>query len=448
MTSNKTPASANKSLFSMKHFDAERDLPIVYNRNYNIYFVGIELVHQFDTKKYSKLARLLNEQFLDTPFARYARRDEPFGSQASDDSSDRRTRRRRLWFLSANRPVNLAELAYYHTKRYIKQLFENKSELARVTEVWALNLVPMSMISRRLLTPIMWQTAGTIFAAHLAIQHGWAMNLGGGFHQAAADKGDTFCLVSDIGLAMLYIWRKHPAQKFMIIDLDAHKATGLERDLRVMDAKLRKLVYLVDVYNNSIQPSDPQAQPGADLSVQLARFTAGASYLKKLDACLAKAFQAFKPTLVIYVAGQDVLLNDQLGLMNLSDRAMVKRDELVFKWAVEEHKCPIVLLLGGGYLARGPKVLSDSVRNLYNKGLIWGGHRSGERSLTRPRQPRADNEPRGSSISAAKGQKSTTEFVTLYSTKTPTGNMADAMPPVTALKAESLKSTRTKKTPA
>lgn len=377
------------SLFSMRSFNAETDLPFVYCSDYNMSMAGLELVHQFDTKKYSKLARALSEEFHDTPYAR-TRADH---DELQDDETPvvensigtRKAAPRILKWLKPQRPCNTDEVALHHQTDYVSSIFEDKSLLARITEVWLLNLVPMTLIESRLLKPIMWQVAGTIFATHLAMQHGWAINLGGGFHQASSRNGDTFCIFSDIMIAIKYIWRKHPLQKFMIIDLDAHQAVGVERDIVDLPERRRKMVYMLDMYNGSIQPPDARADQGMDLRIELARFTSDETFLKRLAVGLDEAFKKFKPTIIIYVAGQDQLVTDQLGMMNLTDEALIKRDEMVFECAVNKHKCPIVMLLGGGFLSRGVKVQAMSIKNLYMSHLIWSGHRSGSRSLSRPR---------------------------------------------------------------
>lgn len=370
------------ALFSMRKFDYENDLPIVYSEKYNIYMMGLELTHQFDSKKYKKMAKQLSDDFLDTTFARHRRSDETLAEDEEPDNPSMQSRR--LRYLAPNRPVTIDELLLHHKANYVDIIHQEKSVLARITEVWLLNLIPMAVIESRLLNPIKWQVAGTIFATHLAMQHGWSINLGGGFHQASTDYGETFCIFSDVLVAMKYVWRKHPLQKFMIIDLDAHQATGIERDLVELSGKRREMVYILDIFNDTINPPDPTADQGINLRVQLGRFTGDATYMDRLEKALATAFASFKPTLIFYVAGQDILKNDQLGLMNISDDVLKKRDELVFTYATERNKCPIVMLLGGGYLSRGSKVQADSIRNLYAKGLIWGGQKSGSRTLTRP----------------------------------------------------------------
>lgn len=384
------------SLFSMRFFNAERDLPIVYNSNYNMKMAGLELMHRFDTKKYTKMSEYLSELFLDTPFAREKSLDD---SKEQNDDNDILNKVRKLRYLTPNRPVNEVELEIHHLRDYVQQIHSDKSLVARITETWLLNLLPLSLIESRLLTPIKWQVAGTIFAFHLAMQHGWAINLGGGFHVASFKSGETFCIFSDILLAIKYIWRKHPLQKFMIIDADAHQATGTERDFSLLDAKNRKNVYIVDIFNGSIQPPDPEADKEIDLRVELGRFVGDSTYMAKLKGSLSRAFANFNPTMIVYIAGQDVLKEDQLGLMNLSDDGLKQRDELIFSAATEKHRCPIVMLLGGGYLVRGIKVQADSIRNLYSKSLIWGGHRSGSRTLTRPKNTPINNSRSKSSSS-------------------------------------------------
>lgn len=368
-------------MFSVGAFDAERDLPIVYCDSYNIRMFGVELLHQFDTKKYRKIAQHLDYQFLDTQYARPLQRDEYSQIDQLDQLMPRRLR-----YLQPNRPIDMSELRSHHSASYIVQVHKDKSMLARITEVWLINLLSRCCIEARFLEPIKWQISGTIFAANLAMQHGWSINLGGGFHQASQEAGANFCLFSDVMLAIRYIWRKHPLQKFLIIDLDAHQAIGLERDLAKLPEKKRDLIFMLDVFNNSIQPADTEADAAINLRIELGRFTGDSTYLKRLDEALHVAFSEFRPSLVIYIAGQDVLKDDQLGLMNLSDGGLLKRDELVFKHAVEQHRCPIVMLLAGGYLARGVRLLAESIRHLYSLGLIWGGHKSGSRTLTRPRQ--------------------------------------------------------------
>lgn len=61
-------------------------------------------------------------------------------------------------------------------------------------------------------------------AGKLAIERGWALNLGGGFHHCSADKGGGFCAYADITLCIKFVFEHYRhIEKVMIVDLDAHQ---------------------------------------------------------------------------------------------------------------------------------------------------------------------------------------------------------------------------------
>jgi len=65
-------------------------------------------------------------------------------------------------------------------------------------------------------------------AALLALERGWSMNLGGGFHHCSADRGGGFCAYADITLAVRVVRKQCPEiNKVMIIDLDASQVRSL-----------------------------------------------------------------------------------------------------------------------------------------------------------------------------------------------------------------------------
>ena len=61
-------------------------------------------------------------------------------------------------------------------------------------------------------------------AAKLALERGWAINLGGGFHHCSATRGGGFCAYADITIAIRMVLDHMTSVKtVMIIDLDAHQ---------------------------------------------------------------------------------------------------------------------------------------------------------------------------------------------------------------------------------
>ena len=90
-------------------------------------------------------------------------------------------------------------------------------------------------------------------------------------------------------------------------------------------------------------------------------------YLNKISLSLDKAFSEFKPDFVIYNAGTDCMVGDPLGELNLSEQGIIDRDELVFYFAYDVHKVPIVMLLSGGYQMSNAPVIAQSINNLCEK---------------------------------------------------------------------------------
>lgn len=55
-----------------------------------------------------------------------------------------------------------------------------------------------------------YQTGGTILAGKLALDRGWAINIGGGFHHCSAERGGGFCAYADITLLIRFLFYYFP----------------------------------------------------------------------------------------------------------------------------------------------------------------------------------------------------------------------------------------------
>jgi len=59
-------------------------------------------------------------------------------------------------------------------------------------------------------------------AALLALERGWSMTLGGGFHHCCANRGGGFCAYADVTLAVRLVREQCPdVNRVMVVDLDA-----------------------------------------------------------------------------------------------------------------------------------------------------------------------------------------------------------------------------------
>lgn len=302
-------------------------LPIVYSDNYDITLFGIQNLHPFDTQKYSKIAWHL---------------DEVAGFSKSSFYTPQK--------------VSRGELLLVHSEEYLNSL-SNSKNIAYIAEMGALENVPNFILQERLLDSIRFATGGTILAANLALENGWAINLGGGYHHTKAEEGGGFGFFADVPIAIKELWRSNPKLKVLIVDLDAHQGNGNESIF-----KADQRIFILDVYNRDIYPKDKQAKEFIDFDRPVGSLN-NEEYLDVILNSLPLAIKNSQPDLIIYNAGSDVLLGDPLGGMNLTKAGIIKRDQLVFEYATKS-KVPIMMVLSGGYTSVSAKIVGESIENI------------------------------------------------------------------------------------
>ncbi|PSC71162.1 class III RPD3 type histone deacetylase [Micractinium conductrix] len=313
-------------------------LPVVYNEAYNIGFWGLEKLHPFDSKKFRRVLALLEAGGV-------LRRQQLV--QASEASQ--------------------AVLQEVHTPRYLAKLNSSSFTVAQVTELAPLVFLPPFLLRKKVLQPMATMAGGSMLAAALAMERGWAINLGGGMHHAAPDAGGGWCPYADIHLALrrLRVASGGAATRFLYVDLDVHQGNGVERcKLHFGEAEQ---VYIVDVYNGRAYPWDTEAKRAINQRVELEPGTGDDQYLGALAGALARAFEEFpNPDLLIYNAGTDILQGDPLGRLGVSPGGVVQRDRLVWATAVA-HRTPILQLLSGGYTPASTPVIARCIETLFNE---------------------------------------------------------------------------------
>jgi histone deacetylase 11 len=348
-TSGGHSSSGESELHEYVYQDQINFLPIVYSPSYDIDLFGIEKVHPFDTKKWSKIAASLSEFLLNNGGSRYE-----------------------IKYLQPKRCITRRELTIVHSDSFVNRMHHNKRTIASAAESFFLLLIPMAVIRARLVKPIKWQVSGSILASKVAMDQGWAINLGGGFHHCSHNSAGGFCLFADITLVIKFLWRHVSRElRFMIIDLDAHQGNGHERDVLSMAKEQQKQIYIMDVFNPLIFPHDVDARPAINRLIEVPTRTRGEKYLQLVEHHVTEAFSDFPdPDLVIYNAGTDILKGDPLGRLAVEFDDVVRRDEIIFSQTIGVHKRKILMLTSGGYSSKSATVVSASIQNLFNKKLI------------------------------------------------------------------------------
>ncbi|XP_028172661.1 histone deacetylase 11 [Ostrinia nubilalis] len=308
--------------------------PLVYDDKYNVSFLGLERFHLFDAKKWRNIIEYLKNAELIT--------DECLVKPHEAKKSD---------------------LLVVHTKKYLRSL-KWSTKVAMIAEVPVVACLPNMLVQYAYLRPMRLQTGGSILAGKLALERGWSINVGGGFHHCSGDKGGGFCPYADITLLIQFLIMNRLIQNAMIVDLDAHQGNGYERDFLGVPE-----VYIMDMYNRNIYPKDKEAKQAIRRKVELNNKVEDLEYMLKLRQNLKAALNEFKPDILVYNAGTDILDSDPLGFMRISEVGIIKRDEFVFE-ICKEHHIPIVMLTSGGYLRKTARIIADSIINLHSKGLI------------------------------------------------------------------------------
>ncbi|XP_076065917.1 histone deacetylase 11 [Oratosquilla oratoria] len=313
----------------------EFQVPIVYRPEYNIKAFGIEKLHPFDAGKWGNvLKHLKNKKLL-------------------DESK-----------IVKPREASKADLLLVHTPAYLSSL-KYSVTVARITEVLVVAMFPNSILQSRVLRPFRYQTGGSVLAGRLAVEKGWAVNIGGGFHHCSGNRGGGFCAYADITLTITFVLKTFPnIKRVMIIDLDAHQGNGHERDF-----SNRRGIYILDIYNSFIYPRDEVAKKAINRRVEIAPFTENEEYLDRVVTHVEGALNEFRPHFVLYNAGTDVLKGDPLGLLSLTAEGIIKRDEIVWQ-KVRRRKIPMMMVTSGGYQRRTAAIIADSLANLNAKGFI------------------------------------------------------------------------------
>jgi acetoin utilization deacetylase AcuC-like enzyme/tRNA(Arg) A34 adenosine deaminase TadA len=226
-----------------------------------------------------------------------------------------------------------ADILLTHTKAYWKRLGTgtlSEAAIRRLGLPWSEALVARARSS----------VQGTLTAARIAIRERVAANLGGGTHHAFADRGEGYCVLNDVAVAIRVLQRDAWMQRMAVIDCDVHQGNGTAAIFAEEP----------DVFTFSIHGENnfPLRKVPGSLDIALPDGTGDAEYLAALTPAISRILEEFCPGLVFYQAGVDPLVGDRFGRFQVSRDGLRRRDRLVLQ-ACRDADIPVVVTLGGGY---------------------------------------------------------------------------------------------------
>lgn len=283
-------------------------LPVVFSPRYSI-DIG---PHVFPMRKYALVAeRLVGEGII-------ARADIQEPEPASDEDVTR-----------------------VHDPGYASRLRQGTLALEEILQLempWSPGLADLAWLA----------SGGTLAAARAALAHGLAAHIGGGFHHAFPDHGEGFCALHDVAIALARLLRDGAIARALVVDLDVHQGNGTAA---IFAGEPRVITFSMHQENNY-----PRIKPPSDLDIGLDDGMEGPEYLALLHEHLPRLLATAQPELVLYVAGVDPYLHDQLGGLALRLTDLAERDRTVIEMA-RDAGAAVALTLAGGYARR----LEDTV---------------------------------------------------------------------------------------
>lgn len=230
------------------------------------------------------------------------------------------------------RPATAQDVRLVHTEDYVSRLCENRltpKELRRLGLPWSESLVQRSF----------YAVGGTIAAAHAALEDGYASNLAGGTHHAFADRGEGFCVLNDVAIAIRSLRHRGLIRRAAIVDCDVHQGNGTATIFANDE----------DAFTFSMHGANnyPLFKARSNLDVELADGTSDDAYLEELTGKLPAVFEN-DPEIVFYLAGADPYERDKLGRLAVSIEGLRERDECVLRYCFE-REVPVTTVMSGGY---------------------------------------------------------------------------------------------------
>ncbi|MEM6396333.1 MAG: histone deacetylase [Bacteroidota bacterium] len=197
--------------------------------------------------------------------------------------------------------------------------------------------------------------SGTLQCARLARDAGVALNVAGGTHHAYADRGEGFCIFNDIAIAANELLYQGEINRAIVVDLDVHQGNGTAK---IFENEPRVFTFSMHGARNY-----PTRKEKSDLDIGLPDGTEDEVYLSVLKDTLPDLLDRFRPDLVFYLSGVDVLESDKLGRLSMTIGGCKERDRFVFQTCAGRG-LPVAVSMGGGYSRKLADII-DAHANTY-----------------------------------------------------------------------------------
>jgi histone deacetylase 11 len=246
------------------------------------------------------------------------------------------------------------DLLLVHTQEYLDSL-KNPLTVGKL-----LNLDYVNPWDEYILEYFRYVSGGTLLATEHALENKTSVfNLGGGYHHAHPNRGEGFCLINDIAIAIRKMQTSQRAYRYLIIDLDYHQGNG-------------NLLYFqndenIFTFSMHADKWDEIPEKNNNIDIELPAHAKDQLYLDILRRELPGVYTIFSPDIVFYVAGSDPYIKDTLGDFDISEEGLLERDKIVYQ-ETKKYELPMVILGAGGYGPESWKIYFNFIKWVFREG--------------------------------------------------------------------------------
>ncbi|BBB33074.1 conserved hypothetical protein [Thermotomaculum hydrothermale] len=253
-------------------------------------------------------------------------------------------------YIKEPEPATWDDFRLVHSKNYVEKL-KDPMFLAKILFLDYANPFDTDIIDF-----FKYVTGGTIQTFFSAYQDKTVcFNLGGGYHHAKKDKGEGFCPVNDVAIAIVKLFKKYGEMKVLVIDLDYHHGNGTATIF-----EKNENVFTFSIHRDNWDTINKKN----NMDILLPDGTEDSEYLLQLKYYLPEVFDKFNPDFVVYIAGSDIHIDDSFGTFNISTEGVLERDKFVYNF-VKQQNLPMGVVAGGGYGKDSWKLYYNFIKWVY-----------------------------------------------------------------------------------
>ena len=234
-------------------------------------------------------------------------------------------------------------LKKFHSNDYVNVLIEvdEKQEIDK-NQSNKYNLgTPSNPIFKGMYKRPATSVGGSVVAAEFAFLHGRAFNLGGGLHHGLANKANGFCYLNDLVFAIKR-FREFGLRRIAYVDLDAHFCDGVASAFS--DDPDVMLVSAHEANRWPFQGKLEENFPDKNLYAPISKGSTDIDLEALFEYIFYPAIENFKPEALIVQGGADMLKDDPLSRLEMTNNCLWK---VLSKLALLAPK--LLLTSGGGY---------------------------------------------------------------------------------------------------